>query len=281
MISSIPYQVRFATTDDHDRLIPFYKTYYKEGHPLFNKQFWQWQYGSRPNARSIIAELTNGDIIGHMGCAEGGSIIWLINILIDKAYSGHGLTTALFDKARTLGPIAVAMANPAGQALLAKKKWYRYADLQRFVLINPSLTSAKKEVWVEPVCPNSEQLQKPTGHYWDQPGIDGIQLADGSNAVVQSAVGGLRMLDIIDVVTAAKNAWELGFHWMDHIASWNDPMVPMLQKLGWRDDSDMPWYLNPVDFNMKVVFNLFSEEPLPKDFLFHRSYADLGRTGKL
>jgi hypothetical protein len=267
--------------DDHDRLTHFYETYYKQGHPLFNKYFWQWQYGSRENARSIIAELDNGDIIGHMGCSEGGGIIWLINILIDKQYSGHGLTTAFFDKARSLGPIAVAMANNAGQALLAKKKWYRYADLQRFVLINPSLAEAPKESWVQPFDIEIDAFERPLGHFWDQPGIDGIQFGDGSNGVVQKPVGGLRMIDMNDVTTIASKAWELGFRWVDHIASWNDPIVPSLQKNNWRNDTDMPWYLNPVDFNVKVVFNLFSEEPLPKDFLFRRSYADLGRVGKL
>ncbi len=83
METDASYSIQFASIDDHERLASFYSTYYKPGHPLLNKPFWQWQYGSNEDAKSIIAETTDGDIIGHMGFTKGGGIVWLINIMFN------------------------------------------------------------------------------------------------------------------------------------------------------------------------------------------------------
>lgn len=275
------YIVRFASIDDHERLVQFYRSYYKAGHPLYDLSFWKWQYGNEETGRSIIAEKKDSEIIGHIGCNFGGGMVWLINILINREYSGHGLTTAFFDLARTLGPIAVAVANAAGQALLAKKQWYRHADLQRLVLVNPAIANRPIQEWVQSINLSSTAIQKPEGNYWQQPGLNGMMMNDGSTAVVQQDAGGLRVVDLVDADALAAQAWELGFSWVDYIASWNHPMVTGLLKKGWKVGSALPWYLNPVDFNMQIVLNVFSEEPLDKNFLFHRSYADLGRVGRI
>lgn len=273
--------VRYATAEDYPEMAEFFKIYYKPGHPLYKFEFWQWQYGNPERGSSILAINERGKIVGHMGCCKGGSLVWLMNIVVDRIYSSMGVITRFFDAAREYGPIAVAVANPAGQGVLQKKQWYRYADLQRYVLVNPKLANRPVEDWVQPLQLVKPVGQNPGGHYWEQPGLDGILMADGSTAVWQPYSGGLRIVDIQNHAELAEQAWALGFNWIDYVASWNHPLCRVLEKAGWTARSALPWYLNPVDFNMIVPLNLFSEEALPRDFLFHRTYADMARVGSL
>lgn len=273
--------VRYAKAEDYPDMAEFFKTYYKPGHPLYNFEFWQWQYGNPQTGGSIVAINQKGKIVGHMGCLKTGAMVWLMNIVVAPIYSSMGVITRFFDAARQIGPIAVAVANPAGQGVLQKKQWYRYADLNRFVLVNPAMAHLPVQQWVQPLNIQKPGWPKPAGHFWQQPGLEGFLMPDGSTAVWQAAAGGLRIVDIVNPAKLAEEAWVLGFSWIDYVASWNHPLGRTLEKAGWTTRSPLPWYLNPVDFNMVVPLNLFSEEPLPRDFLFNRSFADMARVGSL
>ncbi len=270
-----------ADAGDHTQLARLYRTHYPPRHPLFSTEFWNWQYGEADGGRCVIARALNGDIVAHVGCYPGGGIVWLQNILVDPSHRGRGLVDRLLGVARESGPLAVAVANAAGQRLLEKRQWFRHPDLQRHVLLNPAVRNLAVADWIAAVPVDLARFPRPEGRYWRQPGIRGIVLDDGSEAVAQQDVGGLRLHHLVNPRRVAEQAWALGVRWLDFVSSWNDPLVAEIVASGWRTDVPVPWYLNPVDHTAVVTLNLFSEKPLARDFLFHRAYADVGRVGTL
>jgi hypothetical protein len=120
-------------------------------------------------------------------------------------------------------------------------------------------------------------------NYFKQPGIKGICLLDGSTAVSQEEVGGLRAVDINDVELLEKEAWKLGYNWIDYITSWNDLKTKNLEKNGWVLDykSHIPWRLNPIEKDYFCDITFLSEECLDKKLIVHRSFSDHGRVGSI
>ena len=110
-----------------------------------------------------------------------------------------------------------------------------------------------------------------------------MKFKDGSTAINQSEVGGLRIVDIINLDSLESTAWQLGYNWMDYITSWNDLKCKELEKNGWVLDykSVVPWRLNPLEENYFCDITFLSEEPLDREFIVHRSFSDHGRIGSL
>lgn len=274
---------RAATIDDWDQLKKFFIQIYRQNHPLQNKEFWQWQYGDEQYGRSFICLNNNEEIVGHVGANFAGGISWIINVYLNEECRGKGILGRLYDLAREHFPLAATAANEAGLGLYKNMRWIRYYDLVRYVKINPALP--KKDF--QNVCKNvnveiEKMIIKDT-HYFQQPSIKGILLADGSRAVSQENVGGLRIESIGNLPAMQKQAWELGYFWMDYITSWNNLKTKDLEKDGWLPDykSVVPWRLNPLEENYFCDITFLSEEPLPKEFVVKRDYSDHGRIGSL
>jgi hypothetical protein len=274
---------REASIEDWDKLFPFFNRIYRENHPLQNKEFWYWQYGDASHGRSFICLNENDTIIGHVGANFGGNIAWIINVYLDEDFRGKGILGKLYGLARNYYPLAATAANKAGLGLYQNMHWIRYYDLVRYVKINPNIN----EISLENVCRKSvvsiDNLISKASHYFEQPLIKGIVLNDGSKAVSQEDVGGLRLVDVVNINAVEKQAWSLGYNWMDYITSWNDILTKDLERNGWVLDykSIVPWRLNPLESNYFCDISFLSEEPLHKDFIVHRSYSDHGRIGSL
>ncbi|MCA6422541.1 MAG: GNAT family N-acetyltransferase [Flavobacterium sp.] len=274
---------REATIEDWDKLYIFYKRVYRDNHPLQNKTFWEWQYGNKQYGRALICLNGNNEIVGHVGASFVGNVAWIINVYLDEECRGKGILGTLYDLARKYYPLAATAANKAGLGLYQNMRWIRYYDLVRFVKINPTIT----EVTLENVCQekeiNVEHLSYKETHYFQQPNLNGIKLHDGSTAISQPNVSGLRVVDIYNSQELEEQAWQLGYNWIDYITSWNDLKTRQLEKNGWVIDnkSIVPWRLNPIVKNYFCDITFLSEKPLPNDFVVHRSFSDHGRIGSL
>lgn len=274
---------REASIEDWDKLLVFFKKVYRENHPLQNKEFWTWQYGDRQYGRSFICLNGNDVIVGHVGANFGGNLAWIINVYLDEECRGKGILGKLYALARDYYPLAATAANKAGLGLYQNMRWIRYHDLVRFVKINPAISNPT----LENVCVakhiNVDNLSNKESHYFQQPSLNGIKLDDGSTAISQPNVAGLRIVDIEDVSQLEEQAWKLGYNWMDYITSWNDLKTRELENRGWVIDyqSVVPWRLNPVEKDYFCDITLLSEKPLDNEFIVHRSYSDHGRIGSL
>lgn len=274
---------REANIEDWDKLYIFFSKIYRVNHPLQNKEFWLWQFGDPKYGRSFICMNENQEIVGHVGANFGGNIAWIINVYLNEECRGKGILSKLYELARAYYPLAATAANEAGLGLYRNMRWFRYYDLVRYVKVNPSIQNPS----FEKVCLSCESdvqsyVIKDT-HYFQQPGIKGLVFEDGSRAICQKNVGGLRVVDINDLKKIELKAWELGYNWMDYITSWNDLKIKELENEGWIVDSKsiIPWRLNPVEEGYYCDITFLSEEPLDRDFIVHRSYSDHGRIGSL
>ena len=274
---------REATIEDWDDLKEFYKKVYRFNHPLIDKEFWIWQYGDVKYGRAFICLNNDSDIVGHVGANFAGNLAWMINGYLDTEYRGKGVMSNLYNLARNYYPVAATAANNLGLGMYKSMRWYRYYDLIRYVKIKPAIEDItfknknKKEDILVDDFKNSES------YYFKQPGIVGLKFEDGSTAVSQSEVGGLRVVDIGNLDFLEQTAWQLGYNWMDYITSWNDLKSKDLEQNGWVLDykSVVPWRLNPVQENYFCDITFLSEEPLDREFIVHRSYSDHGRIGSL
>ncbi|MFD0777168.1 GNAT family N-acetyltransferase [Flavobacterium myungsuense] len=224
---------REATIEDWDKLFIFFTRVYRSNHPLQNKEFWNWQYGEKQYGRSLICLNENGSIVGHVGANFGGGVAWIINVYLDEECRGKGILGKLYELARNYYPLAATAANEAGLGLYKNMRWIRYYDLVRYVKINPSLNEISTENVCKPTVVNVSNLIIKDTHYFQQPSLKGIILEDGSRAVSQENVGGLRVVDITDVNQIESQAWQIGYNWMDYITSWNDLKTKDLEKKGW------------------------------------------------
>lgn len=274
---------REATLSDWDKLEQFFTTIYRKNHPLQNRKFWEWQYGDAQFGRSFICLNEKEEIVGHVGANFGGGLAWIINVYLNEECRGKGILGRLYDLARQYHPLAATAANEAGLGLYKNMRWIRYYDLVRYVKINPAIADKSFENICKPVTVNVDKLLANDTHYFQQPSLKGIILDDGSRAVSQEEVGGLRVVDIANLQQLEAQAWELGYLWMDYITSWNDLKTKDLEKDLWVLDhkSVVPWRLNPVEKNYFCDITFLSEAPLSNTFVVHRSYSDHGRIGSL
>lgn len=274
---------REANIEDWDKLYQFFKIIYRENHPLHKKNFWEWQYGNPENGRSFICLNEKDEIVGHVGANFGGGIAWIINVYLNEECRGKGILGKLYNLARAYFPLAATAANEAGLGLYKNMRWIRYYDLVRYVKINPIFSNPSTELICQPIDVNFRNLITTDCHYFTQPNVTGITLSDGSRAISQENVGGLRAVDINVINDFEQQAWEMGYHWIDYITSWNDLKTKNLEKNNWVLDfkSVVPWRLNPLEKDYFCDITFLSEEPLDKEFVVHRSYSDHGRVGSI
>ena len=274
---------REATIEDWEILYSFFKIIYRENHPLHNKEFWEWQFGNKEYGRSFICLNEKDEVVGHVGANFGGGLAWIINVYLNEECRGKGVLGKLYGLARNYYPLAATAANEAGLGLYKNMRWIRYYDLVRYVKINPDLVETDFETVCRKVEVNVGHLVKKDTHYFQQPSIKGIVLEDGSRAVSQENVGGLRITDIENLGKLEVQAWQLGYLWIDYITSWNDLKTKDLEKNGWTLDykNTVPWRLNPVEEKYFCDITFLSEKPLDNEFIVHRSYSDHGRIGSL
>ncbi|MDN3676718.1 hypothetical protein QWY90_05260 [Flavobacterium paronense] len=274
---------REASIEDWDKLLVFFKKIYRENHPLCNKAFWNWQYGNEQFGRSFICLNERDIVVGHVGANFGGNLAWIINVYLDEECRGKGILGKLYDLARNYYPLAATAANKAGLGLYQNMRWIRYHDLVRFVKINPNISNGTLENVCVAKSINVANLSYKGTHYFEQPSLDGIKLPDGSTAISQPNVAGLRVVDIEDINQLEEKSWELGYNWMDYITSWNDLKTRQLESRGWVIDhqSVVPWRLNPIEKDYFCDITFLSETHLDNNFIVHRSFSDHGRIGSL
>lgn len=272
--------VTIASGKDYTKLVMFYASYFPAKHPLFHFAFWDWMFANPDYGKCIIVENEQGEIIGHVGAVKGGSLVWLVNILIDKNYSGQGVVTLLFEKARQFGPLAVAVANEAGSALLQKKKWIKHANLRRMIWVHPSLSNEQNGSLFNPLVQDFE-LPKVQGYFWQQPFLESLQFPWGDTAVVSRKSGGIRWVTIHQPALCISWAMENNIGWMDWVGDAYDITASTIVDYEWKEMPSFPWFLDPLDQTRKVELNLFTEQPLPTNFRFLRIYADMTRVGMI
>lgn len=276
-------EIREANLEDWVHLEYFFRKIYRVSHPLHTKEFWVWQFGNPEFGRSFVCINDFGQIVGHVGASFGGNISWIINVYLDEQYRGKGILSELYALARSYYPLAATAANDAGLGLYRNMRWHRYYNLVRYVKVNPSI---QNPTFVK-VCTSSEiEIEKyliRDTQYFKQPGIRGLMFENKSRAISQENIGGLRVVDITDLSELEAKAWDLGYHWMDYLSSWNDLKIRELEMRGWVIDtkSIVPWRLNPIEAGYYCNVSFLSEEPLGFDFIVHRSYSDHGRIGSL
>ena len=274
---------REANIEDWDKLSRFYSRIYRPNHPLLSKAFWQWQYGDKNHGRSFVYINSENEIAGHVGANFKGGLAWIINVYLDKDSRGKGVLRKLYDLARAYYPLAATAANEAGLGLYQNMRWYRYYDLVRYVKLNPYITDPKFENICKPVEVSIQEFIVDDTHYFKQPNIEGMLFKDGSRAVCQKAVGGLRAADIEDLHFLESQAWDLGYLWIDYITSWNDLKTKLLIKNNWKRDYEtvVPWRLNPIEKGYFCDITFLSEKPLDNEYVVHRSFSDHGRVGSI
>jgi hypothetical protein len=274
---------REATIKDWYKISQFFTKIYRQNHPLQNKEFYEWQYSDEKFGRSFICLNEQEEVVGHVGANFGGGLAWIINVYLFEEFRGQGVLGKLYDLARQYYPLAATAANEAGLGLYKNMRWIRYYDLVRYVKINPIIKNLNFTNVCKTVKVSINDLIVKDTHYFQQPSIKGLVLADGSRAVSQEEVGGLRIVDIENVQAMEVHAWMLGYNWMDYITSWNDLKTKDLEKSGWVLDfkSVVPWRLNPIEEHYFCDITFLLEQPLGKEFIVHRSYSDHGRIGSL
>ena len=274
---------REATATDWEKLERFFTAIYRKDHPLQNKAFWEWQYGDKKHGRSFICLNDADKIVGHVGANFGGNIAWIINVYLNEECRGKGILGELYALARQYYPLAATAANEAGLGLYRNMRWTRYHDLLRYVKINPAIKDKRFENACQHISVDVDNLIIKDTHYFQQPSLKGIILKDGSRAVSQENVGGLRVVSVENLDEMETQAWQLGYLWLDYITSWNDLLIKDIEKSGWILDfkSVIPWRLNPVEKDYFCDITFLSEGPLDNSFVMHRSYSDHGRIGSL
>ncbi|QCE40105.1 GNAT family N-acetyltransferase [Psychroserpens sp. NJDZ02] len=274
---------REATINDWDQLLLFFSKIYRTNHPLHKKEFWEWQYGNQKYGRSFICVNDKQQVVGHVGANFQGNLAWIINVYLDAECRGQGILGKLYALARSYYPLAATAANEAGLGLYRNMRWIRYHDLVRYVKVNPALEDKSFQSVCDKVDVNYNHLIDAKSHYFQQPGINGLLFNDGSEAVSQEDVGGLRAVKILNLAIFEAEAWALGYNWIDYITSWNNLEVKKLEKNSWTLDfkNIVPWRLNPIEENYFCDITFLSEKPLNNEFVVQRDYSDHGRIGSL
>ncbi len=273
---------KIANLSDWDKLLNFYKKIYKPGHPLQNLEFWKWQYGN-PDYGNAYIVADDEKVYGHVGASFVDGYAWMINVYMNETLRGQGWVGKLYNMARQAGyPLAATSANVAGLGLYRKMNWIRYTNLERWIIIHPDYINKPTNEILKPVS-LIDLKQADNHYYWQQPGIKGVVLDDGTTANAQENVGGLRLVNAVNLKQAVEQAWALGFTWCDYVSSWNDPIHDVLPKQGWMHQANttFPWYLSPIDESKKFAVSFLSEECIDKRFIVKRYHSDHGRVGSL
>ncbi|QBN19877.1 GNAT family N-acetyltransferase [Flavobacterium nackdongense] len=275
--------IREATIKDWDKLLVFFQNIYRPNHPLHCKEFWKWQYGDEKFGRSFICLDDTEQVVAHVGASFENDLAWLMNLYVSKEHEGKRIPSKLYDLARQYYPLVTTAANKAALDMYQSMRWIRYHNLVRYVKINPIITDVNIENVCKSTSVNVQDYLAQDIHYFQQPTIKGLLFKDGSRAVSQEEVGGLRVLDIGNSRELESEAWRLGFLWMDYTTSWNDTKTRKLEKNGWVLDykSVVPWRLNPVEENCFCDVSFLSEEPIDKELIVKRSHSDHGRIGSI
>jgi hypothetical protein len=267
---------RFATFDDWPKLREFYRSIYREGHPLHDAQFWRWQYADPEHGQAAIV-IDGERVVGHLGAALAGGFSWIINCFLMEDYRGQGWLAELYALTGSLAPNAATNINRAGMDMYRKMGWTRYSDLLRYTAVAPDI--AREHAVAEARIARSRQ---PEGHrYWQQPGIVGTTLRDGSTAVVQPHLGGLRVVHIADPGQVLAACWETGARWADFVTSWNDPLCRELDRKGWELGDGIAWRVDPLVPGSKSDITVTAQSPLPPGLIIDRTFSDHGRVGSL
>lgn len=275
-------EIKAATPDHWPLLQPFYKAIYKPGHPLQNHAFWQWQFGNEQYGQAFIA-IDNGQIAGHLGVSISDGYAWHINLYVLPQYRNSPVLLSLINAVEHLGLQGNINANMDAIRLYRLLGWYHYTQLIRMTYINPAMQGKDIDYILSPLPTAPFSGETPSGHYWQQPGVRGITLQDGSQAVLQPGVGGLRFATVANPKKALQQAWDMGFNWVDYISSFNNPLLIKLEKGGWQTDaeSNIPWLLNPVVKNSLSNISFLTQKPIPINFYINRTHSDVGRVGSL
>jgi hypothetical protein len=275
--------IREATIKDWDKLARFFKVIYRENHPLHYKEFWEWQYGDDKFGRSFICLDENELVVAHVGASFENNLAWLMNLYVNKEYEGKHIPSKLYDLARQYYPLVTTSNNKAALAMHQSMRWIRYHNLVRYVKINPNITDLDVKKVCKKIVVEVDDFVVKDIRYFRQPSIRGLLFEDGSRAVSQEEVGGLRVLDIGNRRALEIKAWQLGYLWMDYTTSWNDTQTILLEKYGWVLDykSAVPWRLNPFEENYFCDVSFLSEEPIDKELIVKRSHSDHGRVGSI
>jgi hypothetical protein len=275
-------EYKIAEKSDWDMLLVFYKKAYREHHPLQNQEFWNWQFGNE-NYGIVIIGIFENEIVAHLGVMLFDDYIFSMNLFIDSKYRNGDEFFNLMDIANQFRKqhIGVAVNNNAFP-LLRLMKWYQYVNLERRLIVHPDCLDNNIQKLLEP-NPFFSNLPKPEGHFWEQPTLKSIRLDDGSTAIVQNEVGGLRFVEIKNVKKATQQAFEMGFKWCDFVTSFNNPILTKLEMNKWKTENELeiPWLLNPIVYGSKSNLTFLSKNALDINFFVNRTHADLGRVGSI
>lgn len=275
--------VREASIEDWDKLVVFFTEIYRQNHPLQNKEFWEWQYGDAKYGRSFICLDDDEKVVAHVGASFENNLAWMMNLYVKKEYEGKRIPAKLYNLAREYYPLVTTAANKAALDMYQSMRWIRYHNLVRYVKINPNVTTIDVKNICKKVSVDVERFVNKDIRYFQQPTIKGLLFEDGSRAVSQEVVGGLRILDVVNNKALEEIAWQLGYLWMDYTTSWNDSKTRRLEKSGWVLDykSVVPWRLNPIEENYFCDISFLSEEPIDKELVVKTSHSDHGRVGSI
>ena len=275
-------EYKIAEDSDWERLFVFYNKVYRKHHPLQNQEFWNWQFGNENYGRAIIGIFEN-EIIAHSGIVLFEDYIFSMNLFIDEKFRSGDVYLKLLDITNQYRKQHFAVAvNQNTLPLLRLLKWYQYANLERRLILHPEYKKSATVDVLEPIEINP-LFPKPIGHFWEQPTLKSIEFEDGSTAIVQNDVGGLRFVEIKNVKKVTQQAFEMGFKWCDYITSFNNPVLIKLENNNWKleDEIDIPWLLNPIVLGSKSNITFLSKTPIDLKFYVSRIHADLGRVGSI
>jgi GNAT superfamily N-acetyltransferase len=274
--------IREASIEDWDELVVFFTKIYRQNHPLQNKEFWEWQYGDAKYGRSFIC-LDDEKVVAHVGANFENNLAWMMNLYVQKEYEGKRIPPKLYNLAREYYPLVTTAANKAALDMYQSMHWIRYHNLVRYVKINPNVSAVEAKNICKKISVDVERFVNKDIRYFQQPTIKGLLFEDGSRAISQEAVGGLRILDIVNNKVLEDVAWGLGYLWMDYTTSWNDSKTRRLEKNGWVLDykSVVPWRLNPIEENYFCDISFLSEEPIDKELIVKIAHSDHGRVGSI
>lgn len=275
--------IREATIRDWEKLLQFFKKNYRENHPLHNKEFWEWQYGDEKFGRSFICLNEDNQVVAHVGASFENNLAWLMNLYVDKDYEGKRIPAKLYDLARQYYPLVTTAANKSALDMYQSMRWIRYHNLVRYVKINPIVRDVNIKNVCRKISVEVDDFVKKDIRYFQQPSIKGLLFEDGSRGISQEEVGGLRVLDIVNIKELENKAWQLGYLWIDYTTSWNDTKTRRLEKNEWVLDykTVVPWRLDPIEENCFCDVSFLSEEALDKELIVKRSHSDHGRVGSL
>jgi hypothetical protein len=270
-------EVRLAAPDDRPALAAFYRSVYREDHPVHFDDWWTWQFGDPRSGRVVLAA-DGPTVVGHLGVCLAAGRGWTTLLHLVPEHRGRGLLREMYGLAGTLAALGATNSNDVSARLHRRHRWHELDPLHRYVAVRPA---APEPRWA-PVDTVPDRFgPPPDAHYFRQPGLRAVGLADGSAGVLQPEVGGLRAVRLSDPVALLEEAWDAGIGWVDFVTSSNDPWCERLRDLGWQTDREagVPWRLDPVVPDSWASISHFQADPVDRDLIVTREVGDHGRAG--